>query len=122
MTIDTSMLTAMRDAIETLLPDTCNILSATEAADGQGGIIKTWGTSGTSISCRMDTIQGQRQGMEKVTAAAMQPYITYMLSIPYDTTITEKNRVEHNSDTFTVKSINENQSWIAVKRVELEKI
>jgi SPP1 family predicted phage head-tail adaptor len=116
--IDTAMLAAMREAIEQLLPDTCNILTATETADGQGGISASWGTTYGTVSCRLD----MNTGREQVIGGGLQPFTKYMLSLPYNTTITTADRVEVNSTTYTVTSVNLNQSWMAVKRVELEKL
>lgn len=116
--IDTAMLAAMRTAISELLPDTCHILSPTNTADGMGGATTAWGTAGTSISCRLDVVQGR----EQLTGGAIQPYTSYMLSLPYDTTVTQDYRVSHSGTTYAVKSVNLNQSWNAVVRVELERL
>lgn len=117
--IDTNMLAAMRTAISELLPDTCSILSLTSVSDGAGGQTETWGTASSGVSCRLDVTLTR----ELLTGGAIQPYIKTMLSVPYDTTITENNRVVHNSVTYAVVAPpNTNQSWNAVKRVELERV
>ena len=109
----------MRDTIELLLPDTCSILSPTDTADGEGGVSTAWGTVGTAIPCRLDV----KMGREITTGGAVQPYIKTMLSLPYDQTITESHRVTHGGLTYAVVAPpNIDQSWIAVKRVELERI
>ena len=118
--IDTAMLTAMRDAIGDLLPDTCNILTVTFTPDGMGGNTEAWGTASSSIACRVDMASGQNAGMEVITADSLRPYTTYILSIPYDTTIAEDDRVEHSGATYAVKSVNTEQSWMAVKRCQME--
>ena len=117
-TIDTAMLAAMRSAISELLPDTCNIVSITNTADSEGGWTEARGTTGTAIACRMDVSQGR----EQVTGGAVQPYTTYMLSLPYDATVAPANIIEHSSVNYAVKSVNRNQSWKAVVRVELERL
>ncbi len=118
MAIDTAMLSAMREAIGELLPDTCNILSLTSTSDGAGGYSETWGTMTTS-SCRLDV----KEVRDIVSGGAVQSYIKTMLSVPYDTSITELNRVEHGGVTYAVVApTNSDQSWIAVKRVELERV
>jgi len=115
--IDSTMLSVMREAISQLLPDTCSILTVTRTPDGMGGQTETYGT--TSASCRLDVISG----METVVGGAVQPYVRTMLSLPYDTTITEANRVVHGGVTYAVVTPpNSDQSWIAVKRVTLERI
>ncbi len=116
--IDTAMLAAMQSAISQLLPDTCNLVTLTNTADGEGGWTQTRGTTGTAIACRMDVIQGR----EATTGGAVQPYTTYMLSLPYDATVAPANIIEHSSVDYAVKSVNRNQSWKAVVRVELERL
>ena len=116
--IDTAMLAAMRSAISQLLPDTCNIVTITNTADGEGGVTKTKGTTGTAIACRLDV----KQGRELVSGGAIEPFTSYKMSLPYDTTVAYSNIVEHNSVAYTVVGINPNQSWNAVVRVDLERI
>jgi len=119
MGLTTAELGIMRSTIELLLPDTCNIISITNTADGEGGVTESLGTVGTSIPCRLDV----KMGSEQITGGAIQPYIKTMLSLPYNQTITEAQRVEHGGLTYSVVAPpNTDQSWIAVKRVELERI
>lgn len=112
------MLAAMREAIAQLLPDTCTVLSVTRTPDGMGGQSETWGTASANVACRLD----MKTGRELVTGEALQPYSYYMLSVPYNTAITTADRILHNSVTYAVTSANLNQSWQAVKRVQLERI
>jgi len=116
--IDSTMLAAMREAIAELLPDTCSVLSKTSTPDGMGGQTTTWGTLST-VACRVDI----QQGREQVAGGGVQAYVRTVLSLPYDTTITEAHRVYHGGVTYAViEPPNTDQSWIAVKRVELEKV
>jgi head-tail adaptor len=114
--LDASMLAAMRDAIEELLPDTCTILSVTRTPDSKGGWTEAWGTASSSVACRLD----MKSGVEQLQGGGVEPYKSYALSLPYDTTITTEYRVVHSGTTYNVKTVNTNQSWIAVRRVELE--
>lgn len=124
--LDQSALDAMRDAIAQTFPDACNILTATDASDGAGGITRTWGTTSANVPCRFDF----KSGREMVTGGAIQAYTSGMVSIPYDAEITEVNRVEKididlGSVSYTyavVAPINSDQSWRAVKRVQVERV
>lgn len=119
MGLTTAELAGMRDTIELLLPDTCSILSVSETPDGEGGVSSSWSAVATAIPCRLDV----KMGREITTGGAVQPYIKTMLSMPYDQAITETQRVEHGGLTYAVVAPpNTDQSWIAVKRVELERI
>jgi hypothetical protein len=119
MGLTTSELSVMRDTIELLLPDTCTIITPTYTQDGMGNTVPTWGTVGTAVPCRVDI----KTGRFEVTGGAIQPYMKTQLSLPYDQTLTEDHRVVHNGVTYSVIAPpNTDQSWIAVKRVELERI
>jgi hypothetical protein len=116
--IDTAMLSAMRSAIADLLPDSCAILSATDTPDGAGGVTQTWGTAST-VTCRLD-VKNNRQ-LE--IGGGVRSFIETMLSVPYDTTVTEANRVLHGGVTYAVVApVNSDASWLAVKRVKLERV
>ncbi len=73
----------MRASIEGLLPGSCNILSATLASDGAGGMTPTWGTVGTAIACRLDAIRGN----ENIQGASVAPEHAYVLTLAHDTDI-----------------------------------
>ena len=115
-------LSTMRTSINELLPDTCNILTPTNVNDGQGGITTTWGTANASVTCRLDKRSGQEQGQEQVQGAGVKPYTEWILTLPYDTTIANTQRVEVGSSTFNVISVDGDKSWEASMRVILEKV
>ena len=106
----------MRTSIEGLLPGTCNILSATLASDGAGGMTATWGTVGTAVACRLDAIRGN----ENIQGASLAPQFSYMMTMPHDTAVVSTNRVEFGAYLFNVVSVNLGQSWNADLRVALE--
>ena len=117
MTLSSSDLSYMRDAVELLLPDTCYILTFSGTADGSGGQSDSWGTATSTTACRLDTMTGNYKDMD----GAVQTYNKLILSTPYDTTITEANRVYYGSNTYQVTSVNDG-SWLATKRVEVQKV
>ena len=112
-------LAQIRVDLETTLPDTCNILTLSRTSDSQGGWSETWGTATLAVECRFDFIA--RSSSERVTANALLPYSEAIVTFPQDTTITEQNRIEHNSVTYSVQSVNLG-SWLGVKRASVEKI
>lgn len=110
-------LEAIRAAIESLLPDTCDILSVTRASDGQGGWTDTWGTATASAPCRLDVA---RPGGEQVFGASVQPFTGYILTMAHDETITPSNRVSCNGQIFSVVSVDLAKSWDGSRRAYLE--
>ena len=111
-------LAQMQADILDLLPDTCDILSVAYTADSEGGFTEAWGTATAGVHCRID----YRSGRENLMGGAIQPYSNAVLSIPYNTTINLTNRVKSGDYIWAVKSINDGQSWKAVKRVEMERV
>lgn len=105
----------MRESINLLMPDTCTIKSVTLVSNEEGGMVETWATSDTCLG-RLD----MRTSSAPVLGGAVQEFTGYMLSLPYDTVIDTTNRVVIDSVTYAVTSINDGQSWKAVKRVTLE--
>ena len=110
-------LAQMREDIEDLMPAVCDILSVAYTSDGEGGMAETWGTALANVACRLD----YRSGSEKVTGGAIQSYSKAVLSLPYTTTISTKNRIQIGAYIWSVKSVNEGQSWDVVRRAELER-
>jgi hypothetical protein len=116
--IDAGMLASMRAIISTeLLPDTCRIISMTEQPDGEGGVAVARGTAGTA-ACRLDAMQGR----EQVSGGAIEPFISYMVSLPYNAVVLPQNLIETGGVDYAVKSVNRGQSWCAVVRVEVERM
>ena len=111
-------LAQMQADIYDLLPDLCDILSAAYTADSEGGFTEAWGTATAGVHCRID----YRSGRETMTGGAIQPYNKAVLSLPYNTPISTTNRVKSGDYTWAVKSLNDGQSWQAVKRAELERV
>ena len=111
-------LAQMRSDIEELFPDTCNVLSLTTTDDGQGSHTEAWGTATAAAACRLDI----KSGRETLASGAIQTYSRTMLSIAQSVTISTANQIEHGSLTYNVKSVNQDASWLAVKRAELEVI
>lgn len=111
-------LAQMQADIYDLLPDLCDILSVAYTADSEGGFTETWGTATANVHCRID----YRSGRETLTGGAIQPYSKAVISLPYNTTISLTNRVKVGDYVWSILSINDGQSWQAVKRAELERV
>lgn len=119
--LSNAQITLARTTLETSFPDTCNILSVTLTSDGQGGNTEAWGTATASVSCRLDPVPGL-VGRESMTGQASQDYKVYILTVPHSTTITEAHRIEVNSNTFSVTSVDRAKSWALDRRAIVERI
>lgn len=108
-------LAQIRKDLETTLPDAGTVLTLTRTSDGQGGWSETWAGS-VSVPCRLDFIGG----LEGVTAGALTPYVRAIVTLPQKTVITEQNRFQHSTGTYTVQAVNLG-SWLGVKRATVQK-
>ena len=119
--LSSNELAYMQESIAALLPDTCNILTVTESPDGFGGVTQTWGTASSNVACRLD-VTNQIGTDEAAGGASLKSYQQTILSVPYNTTVGNNYRIEHGGFTYNVTATNTDQSWIAVKRVTLERV
>lgn len=111
-------LTDMRDALDSLLPDTCNVLFATQTSNGAGGFTEVWGTAASNVSCRLDAIQGG----EGMVSESLQPQSSWMLTLPFDVQILPPYRVEIGGNTYAVLADNGAQSDLICKRVQVQRV
>lgn len=107
--LETNDLSYLRDALESLMPDTCTILSKTVTVDSSGGVVETWATVTTSI-CRVDEVSG----MMPMEGGGLQPYSKQELHVPYDTVINADNEVIWNGKTYRIDPPTVN-SWQSEK-------
>jgi SPP1 family predicted phage head-tail adaptor len=115
--LTTAELAKIRGDIEGgLLPDTCHLLTLTRTSDGQGGWSEAWGTASASVACRLDGLRGSDQ----ISADSLQAFHSWVLTLPYNTTITAAYRVEHGGNTYTVTSVDTDKSWKASVRAYVE--
>ena len=111
-------LARLRSDMEDTLPDTMNVLIVTNTSDNAGGFTETWGTLTTGVACRLDPI---RPRGEQLAAGVIADYTSWMLTYPYDTTLTTAYRVEISGVSYNVISVN-GGSWLAEGRAVVEKI
>lgn len=105
---------------EVALPDTCDILTATIASDGQGGQTETWAATLTEVPCRLDGILSGERNI--VIGDAMREFHRWTLTVPYNIAITPSNRIQHNGQTYRILTVRDHTSWEIHRRAELERL
>src|SRR5258706_11372262 len=111
-------LTGMREAIALLLPDTCSILQMVQSQDGEGNITSVGSAIATAIPCRVDS---WHRGYLAVSGAAIEPFSRYTISMAYNQSVNEANKIKVGNDVYRVTGVNTDQSWKAVLRVDVER-
>lgn len=116
-TLTSADLAAMRDTLELLLPDTCVIQTQTLTSDGAGGGTVSWAASGT-VACRLDNKSGQVSSV----GDSLQVFSGFELTIPFDTDLSELNRVVHGGYDYNVISVDYDKSWPITLRAHVERV
>lgn len=105
-----SDLTLFRDAQETALPDTLSIVSYSLSSDSMGGF-----TASSSAGSAAGRIGMSSPGDERVLAERLGVEKPYFITLPYGTTITEKNRITYGTRTFEVISVSQGSYGTATR-------
>lgn len=116
---DARELARLQSDMETvLMPDVCNILEVTYTADGQGGHTQAWGTATYGIACRIDPLKAS----EILAGGKIDAYNGYVVTLPHGTTVTAENRVEIDTQSYNILSVDAGKSWSACVRLQVQKV
>ena len=104
---------ARREALRGM-PDLCDIYTVSRSADAQGGYSETYALTGanTGIRCRL----GELSGKEAQVASRMDVVADYVLTLPYDQTVTEDMRIKHDSQDYSIAFVNAQRSHDTARR------
>ena len=85
--------------------------------DGMGGFTQAWSAIGT-VTCDVWQIN-QRGERERVTSGA-QPIskADWFITLPYDTGLLAKDRIEIDNRTFEITFVPNDSSWLTALRAE----
>lgn len=110
---------AMRAEVQSVaLPGTCAILSITYTSDGQGGLGEAWAAISTGVACRIDPVQSR----EILSGDAVQPFSRFMVTLPYDTVVSQANRIQIDTTQYNILGIDAVRSWDMCIRCEVEQV
>lgn len=116
-------LTAIRDDVEDLLPDTCTLQILTQTVNDIGEPVKSYDTNrGTAIKCRLDPIPeigwevlGGFMDVVKYTGK-------FLLTLMHNQTITLDDRAIINGEIYEVDHIDQDKSYRASVKCVVEKV
>lgn len=115
----TADLATMRDTLRASLPDSADIGRYTVSADGGGGQTVTWpvATADQDVPCRLAPASEDPRRTEVVTGDVLMVDIGWMVTLPYDVTLTEKDRLTIDETTYEVAAFFGRRSWNLGTRV-----
>ena len=108
----------MRVTVKTAMPDTVSIQRKDLDSDKQGGFTESWSDAYQNVPARLAITGGAEsagQGRQD-----LQPDAT--LTVTYDQSIEQTDRVVHASGTYEVQFIDAGKSWIAAKRCQMRRL
>ena len=111
-------LTYMRSEAKTAMPDTVNIQRRTNTSDKQGGYTEAWADAYQNIPARL-TI---KSGSETLSDGRVNSQTEATLTVPYDQTIEQSNRVVHSSGTYEVQFVNAGKTWAVVTQCQIRRL
>lgn len=114
-------LTAIRADINQLMPDTCTIQSVSTSQNNIGEAVRSYSNRGTAISCRLDPMTGPKEEYG-LFGAVLETEGNWILTLPYDQTITVTDRVIKSNTTFEVVYVDPEKSWKASVRAVLKEV
>lgn len=119
--LTTAELTDMRVTVLDLMPDTCTIQSMSTTKNSIGEAVHSYSNRGTSIQCRLDPLKGHKEeyGM---FGGVLQTEGNFVLTVPYDQTVTTTDRVIVDGTTFEVVFVDPEKSWNVSVRAVLKEI
>ena len=113
-------LASIRSAISDLLPETCTIQKVTYTKNEIGEPERSYSTRAADVPCRLDPGRSARLSGNEQISPMMNYFLvegTYILTLPYDTTIEETDRVIKDGDTYEVRYVDSGKSWAGSRRV-----
>lgn len=119
MSLTTAELTAMRDASNSFLPDTCTISRVTRTKTAAGSYSEAWANLATDVACRLDSLS---EAAEAQIAGASGTVAEFALAVAWNQDITEKDRVVLNTNTYEVVAVKSSQSWLVHRRCLVKRV
>ena len=107
-----------RDAAITAMPDTVSIQRETRVADGQGGFTTSWSNAYHNVAARVIPSGGS----ESNAAGRQDLQADAMLTIAYDQSVEQTDRVVHSSGTYEVRFVEDGRSWSTAKRCQMRRL
>lgn len=111
-------LAAMRETVESALPDTCTIQSATVGRDSIGAPTRAWTDRATGVACRL----AARTVQERVLGEKATHVGDWVLTLAYDEVIEPGDQVLIGTDAYEVVGIDEAKSWNLGQRVGVNRV
>ena len=116
--LSASELASLRATLTTSLPGTVTVTRSTATADGFGGQTEAWAAIGT-VAAR---VSPYGNGQENITAGGVVAVAPWTVTLPYGTSISERDRVTYAGQTLEVISTSSPRDWGTAVRCDCREV
>ena len=111
-------LTYARTEIQKAMPDNVTVQRKTLVSDKQGGFTESWPDVYQDIPGRVSVVSGS----ESMTAGRQDVQISATLTVAYDQSIEQSDRVLHGDETYEVESVDSGKTWALARRCQMRRL
>ena len=116
--LQTGDMTYMRSEASKALPDAVSILRRTLESDKQGGFSESWDIAYENIPARIAFMSSS----EKFAVAREDVDVRFTVTVAYDQSLEQTDRISHGEDTYEVVSVTSSRSWDTSKRCQARQV
>jgi head-tail adaptor len=111
--LQTSDLEYMRSEAKVAMPDTVTIQRKALSSDQQGGYTESYDDAYQNIPARLAI---------KSVAESIAAGVDATLTVAYDQSIEQSDRVVHSSGSYEIQSVDTGKSWAVSKRCQMRQL
>ena len=108
----------VRNEAQQAMPDIVNIQRLTRVADGQGGFTEDWSDAYQNVPARIIASGGS----ESTNAGRQDLQADASLTVAYQQSVEQTDRVVHTSGTYEVLFVENGKSWATAKRCQVRRL
>ncbi len=116
--LQTGDMAYMRSQANQALPDVVSILRRTLESDKQGGFTEGWSIVYENIPARISFMSSA----EKFAVAREDVDTRFTVTVAYDQSLEQSDRISHGEDTYEVVSVTSSRSWDTSKRCQARQV
>ena len=116
--LQTSDLEYMRSQVKVAMPDVVTIQRKAITSDKQGGYAESYDDAYQNISARLAV----KSVAESVAAGVQDVRLDATLTVAYDQSIEQSDRVVHSSGAYEIQSVDTGKSWAVSKRCQMRRL
>ena len=116
--LQTADLTYMRSQVKVAMPDTVTIQRKAITSDQQGGYTESYDDAYQNIPARLAI----KSVAESVAAGVQDVRLDATLTLAYDQSIEQSDRIIHSSGSYEIQSVDSGKSWSVSKRCQMRQL